>query len=325
MSKKMLSVLVVLLICSATNERILAQTKYPEKPIEALVQYAPGASTDAAARVMAEFLAKQLGQPVVIMNKPGGAGSIAGNALVKAKPDGYTLGFFNTNQPTPEYCMNPERFTYKSKDMIAVSQWSGYAPGMFVRYDAPWNSVAEFVEHAKKNPDKLKWGHSGRGNMWWIIGSVFVEQFGLKMADVPFEGDGQNMTALLGSHIDMSVLTCAAGTVAQMEAKKLKPLFLATAKRLELVPNVPTAEEAGVSLGIPDIYLGTFVPKGTPKEIVLRLSEATKKVTEDPMFKERMRKIWFPVWYRDTKDFEDLVEKFGKIQGKYLKQFGILQ
>lgn len=324
MCRKIVCVSAMILVCWMTNGFVLAETKYPEKPIEALVGYAAGASTDTAARVMAEFLSRELGQPVVVMNKPGGAGSIAGNALVKTKPDGHTIGIFNTNQPTPEYCMNPDRFTYKSKDMIGAAQWSGYAPAVFVRYDAPWNTVAEFVDYVRKNPDKLRWGHSGRGNMWWIIGNVFVHQLGLKMADVPFEGDGQNMTALLGRHIDMSVLTCAAGPVAQMEAKKIKPLFMATTKRLDLLPNVPTAEEAGVSLGIPDIYLGTFVPKGTPREVLSKLSDATKKVTEEAMFRDKMNKIWFPVWFRDTRSFEDHVEKFGKIQEKYLKQFGVL-
>ena len=151
MIRKALTLFTVVMVYMGIFGYLPVAAEYPERPIEAIVQYKAGGATDTAARIMAEFLEKELGQPVVILNKPGGAGAVAGNLLYKRKPDGYTIGMFNTNQPTPEYVMKPERFIYKSKDIQAVAQWSGYAPAIFVKYDAPWKTLDEFVDYAKKN------------------------------------------------------------------------------------------------------------------------------------------------------------------------------
>lgn len=318
-----LSVVVMLGICMSGYG--LAQGEYPKKPIEAIVQYKAGGATDTAARIMAEFLEKELGQPVVILNKPGGAGAVAGNLLYKRKPDGYTLGMFNTNQPTPEYVMKPDRFLYKSKDIQAVAQWSGYAPAIFVQYDAPWKTLDDLVDHAKKNPEKLKWGHSGRGNLWWTIGTTFSKVAGIKMLDVPFQGDGPNMAALLGGHVDMSILTCGARAIGQIKAKKIRPLALAVPSKHDLVPETATVDELGYSLGIPAPYMGTFVRSGTPREIVQRLNDAIKNVTESPAYKEKMAKLGMPIWYQSTDGFSKHVWNFGQVQYRLLKDLGVLK
>jgi tripartite-type tricarboxylate transporter receptor subunit TctC len=324
MFKKMLSLIVVPSVCTFITTFVWAQVKYPEKPIQAIVGYAAGAGADAAARVVAESLGKYLGQPVIIVNKPGGGGSLGGNALVSSKPDGYTVGVFSPLQPTPEYFMNPERFTYKFKDIQSVAQCSFFVPAAFVRYDSPWKSTMEFVEYIKANPNKVKFGHNGRGSMYWLIGAMFAEQYGLKMLDVAFQGDGQNLAALLGNHTDMAIMGTNAGNVGQIKGNKIRPLFLFSQKRYYLLPEVPTTEEVGIQLKLPEAYFGIFAPKMIPKEVVSKLSEAARKVTEDPQFKENMQKIWFPVLYRDTRDFEEYVETFGKTQWKYLRQLGVL-
>ncbi len=317
--------LTIITVCICTIGYGPAQAEYPDRAIEAIVQYKAGGATDTAARLMAEFLEKELGQPVVILNKPGGAGAVAGNLLYKRKPDGYTLGMFNTNQPTPEYVMKPERFIYKSKDIQAAAQWSGYAPAIFVKYDAPWKTLDEFVDHAKKNPQKLKWGHSGRGNLWWTIGTTFSKVAKIQMLDVPFQGDGPNMSALLGGHVDMSILTCGARAIGQIKANKIRPLAITVPQRHHLVPDVANVDELGYALGIPAPYLGTFVRSGTPKDIVSKLSEAIGKVTENPAYKEKLGKLGMPIWYRKTEDFSKLVQEFGQVQFKLLKELGVLK
>lgn len=323
MYKKILFGLATILVSFFLAASVWAQAKYPEKPIEALVAYAGGSSTDVAARFLAEYLTKALKQPVVIINKPGGGGAIAGNELFKRKPDGYTIGMFNLNA-YPEYCANPERYIYKAGDIMAVAQWSRQPAAVFTRYDAPWKSFQEFVEQAKQNPNKLKWGHSGRGNMWWLFGTLLLQKAGIKMLDVPFQGDGENMAALMGSHIDISVLTCGAGSLAEVAAKKFRALCMVSEERFELLPDVPTAKELGYSLGIPDMYVGTFVRKDTPIGITAKLEEAIKMATEDPEFRGRMNKIGMPARFRNSKDFQELVHSLARIRGKHLKELGVL-
>jgi tripartite-type tricarboxylate transporter receptor subunit TctC len=300
-----------------------AQDKYPEKAIEAIVGYAGGASTDVAARIIAEQMTRILKQPVVIVNKPGGGGAIAGNELFKRKPDGYTIGMLNLNG-YPENVANPERYIYKASDLLAVAQWSRQPCAIFARYDAPWNSFKEFAEEAKQKPGKLRWGHNGRGNMWWVFGTVLLQKADVKLLDVAFQGDGESMAALMGGHVDISVLTCGAGALAEIAAKKMRLLCMLSEDRFELAPDTPTAKELGYPIGIPDMYIGTFVRGGTPKEIVSRLEETIKQVTNEPEVKERMNKLGMPVHFRNSKDFHELVQSLGKVRGAYLKQLGII-
>jgi len=324
MYNKMVFILAIMLIYSFSTGSAMAQKKYPEKPIQAIVAYTPGGSTDAAARLLAEFLKKYLGQPVIAVNKPGGGAAIGANELFKSKPDGYTIGIFNENAPFPELQINPGRYIYKAEDIQGVAQSAGYVPALFTRYDAPWKSLEELIDFAKKNPNVLKWGHPGRGGLMWIIGNLFIQQTGIKALEVPFDNDALAIAGILGNHIDMSVSIYSPVPIAQLEAKKIRVLCLATQRRVDLWSNLPTAEELGYPFGVPDVYLGTFVPKGTPKEVIAILSGAIKKVNEDPEFKEKMEKIGFPVVYRDTKDFEILIENYAKIKYSLLKKLGFL-
>jgi tripartite-type tricarboxylate transporter receptor subunit TctC len=183
----------------------------------------------------------------------------------------------------------------------------------------------EFVDHAKKNPQKLKWGHSGRGNLWWTIGTTFSKVAKIQMLDVPFQGDGPNMAALLGGHVDMSILTCGARAIGQIKANKIKPLAITVPQRHHLVPDVANVDELGYALGIPAPYLGTFVRSGTPKGIVSKLSESIGKVTENPDYKKKLEKLGMPIWYRKTEDFSKLVRDFGQVQFRLLKELGVLK
>lgn len=323
MCKKIVNILVVVLVCSFFNGYVFAQEKYPERPVQAIVPYGAGSSTENAVRLLGEFLQKYLGQPLVMINKPGAGGAIAGNELFKSKPDGYTVGMFNLNNTTPELLMNPDRFIYKSKDIQTIAQWSFYPPMVCVRHDALWKSLNEFIEDAKKNPNKLRWGHHGRGSPYWIIGNIFIQQAGIKVLDVPFEGDGKHLIGLLGNHVDLSVMTYAATNREQIKANKIRALAVPSKKRYDSLPDVPTSDELGFKQEV-EIYLGAFVPRGTPKEVVDKLKVSIRKVTEEPEFKERMDRIGFPVLYRDTKEFEEVIEMTGKKQHEVLKQLGVL-
>lgn len=303
----------------------LSASEYPERPIEAISPYAAGSSADASARIFSEFMSRYLGRSFIVINKPGGGGAIAGNALAKSKPDGYTTGLFNIAQPTPETMVNPERYTYKSGDIIPVAQFQGNAnPGIFVRYDAPWKSIQDFIQYVKKNPDKIKWGHNGKGGNWWVLGRLLIEKAGdLKMKDVPFQGDGQEVAALLGNHIDVAILACGGVNIGHIEAKQIRAL-LQTRFRIPQMPDVPTDAEAGYPMDLPDAYYGVFVPKGTSKEVIVKIGEATRKVTEDSQYKEKMKHLWIPVVYKDAKELQESIDIYAKFKYNTLKRFGML-
>ena len=211
-----------------------------------------------------------------------------------------------------------------SKDIQGVAQWSGTGFAVFVKYDAPWKSAHEFVEYCKQNPDKVRWGHTGVGNRYWLAQAIFKQVAGIKILEVPFQGDNEILTAILGNHIEISVMGIGGVTVTQLEAKTIRPLFTIEPKRSLLLPDLPTADEIGYPLKLWEPYLGTFVPKGTPEDTIAKLSSATKKVAEDAQFKEKMRKVWWPVTYRDTKEFEEWTVKNGKSIYELQKKFGFL-
>jgi tripartite-type tricarboxylate transporter receptor subunit TctC len=315
---------VLVLVCFFLIPYAWSQGKYPERTIEAIVGYTAGGQTDIAARIMADSLQKILGQPVIIVNKPGGAGAIAGNELFKRKPDGYSIGMFNANQPTPELFLNPERFIYKTGDLLAVAQWTGNPVGIFSKYDSPWKNFEEFVKYAKANPNKLRWGHTGKGNAMWIVGSLLIQKTGIKMLEVPFESGAQKLAALLGRHIELDVTTFGAEILPAIAANEIRPLCLGTPEKYSLMPEVPTAESLGYSLGLPEPHVGTFVRKGTPKEIIVRLEQAIKRATEDPEFRKKLGDIGLPIAYKNAAQYQEYVDSFAKIQYNQMKQLGVL-
>lgn len=324
MKEKIFAVTVFVVVISFFPGFVFAQGRYPERPIQAIVPYGAGSSTENTARLIGEFLQKDLGQPLVVINKPGAGGAIAGNELFKSKPDGYTVGIFNINNTIPESSMNPERFIYKNKNLQPVVQYSFFPPMIAVRDDAAWKSLPEVIESAKKAPNTIRWGHHGRGSPYWTIGNIIFHHAGIKMLDVPFAGDGPHLIALLGGHVNISVMTYSATNHEQVKAKKIRVLAVPAKKRYESIPDIPTVEELGFPPQDIEIFLGIFVPQGTPGEIIAILNDSIKKVTEQPEFKERMEKMGFPVLYRNTKTFEEAVERAGKKQFEIFKRMGIL-
>jgi tripartite-type tricarboxylate transporter receptor subunit TctC len=315
-------VFVVVVVLCFIGGNAFAQGKFPERPIQALVSYPAGGSVDTGARIIAEFMQKYLKQPVVVVNKPGAGSALAGNELFRSKPDGYTIGMFTSGATTPESGMNPDRFLYKQKELQGVAQWSGNCTTLISKYDAPWKNLKEFVNYAKENPSKLKWSHQGRGNRDWMVGTLIIQKAGIKMLDVPSAGAGESMAALLGNNIDMAVTSFGSMIMGQMDAKKIQ--VLGFDMKLESQPDIPSFKELGYDLNMPTNYIGTFVPRGVPAEVIAKLNEAILNATKDPEVRAKFTKMGMPVWYNNGKDLDQLVDDFAKFQLKTLKELGVL-
>lgn len=265
-----------------------------------------------------------MGQPIIILNKPGGTGAVAGNELYKRKPDGYTIGMFNSNQPTPELSLNPAAFVYKTGDLVAVAQFMAYPFAFLTRYDAPWKTLEEFAKYGKEHPGQLSVGHNGKGGLNWIYGMLIAQKLGIKMRDVPFQGGVENHAAVLGGHIDSAVTPMDLAVVQHEQNKGMRVLCVLGADRFFMNPDVRTIDEIGYPLGIPEPYMGVFVRKGTPPEIIKKLDDTVKKATESAEVKSKMQKLGMVIRYRNSNECEEFARDYGKVIYNLYKTLGVL-
>ena len=274
---------------------------YPNRPITMVVPFPAGGVTDLGARALAEAMEKHLKNPVVVMNKVGGATTVGGYAVASAKPDGYTLGFFPNSAVIPEAYTYFQDAPYTSKDLKHISGVVAPLLSFAVKEDAPWNSLKELVEHARKNPG-LKVGTGGRQTVQHMLLTIMNKTEKTGFGIVPFSGDATNLPALLGGHtsagtMDYSVLK------SQVEAKKVKVLAVLSNKRAEFAPNVPTVVELGYPLPYLPL-LGVVGPKGLPDEIVDRLDKLVARIATEQDFQTRMRNIPLQLLYENSQAYE---------------------
>lgn len=259
---------------------------YPNRPIELVVPYPPGASTDLIGRIIQPSLNESLGQPVVIDNK-GGAGGNTGAAYVARSPaDGYRL-LLSTNAITT---INPHvtktgNFD-AAKDLVAVAQIANGPMGIAVRSDKPVSTLNELIAWVKKNPGKVNYGTPGSGSPHHIMGELLQQQGDISLMHVPYRGVGPAMNDLLGGTIDI-VFSTLAGLSTHVAAGKVKVLAIGERARFDGAPNIPTVAEV-----FPDFFasswFGIYAPKGTPADIVSRVNSAVVAAVAKPDVKKRL-------------------------------------
>jgi tripartite-type tricarboxylate transporter receptor subunit TctC len=293
-----------------------AEKDYPNRPIEIIVGFAPGGATDLASRAVASTINEYLGQPAVVVNKAGGGGIIAGEYVARtAKPDGYTVWHAGITIAAPELYAKFRPASFTSNDVDPVCSFAAMIGCFTVRADAPWNTISDLVEYVRKNPG-LKFSGPGVTTGFQILGQALGVVTKTRFVSVPLKGDGESVSMLLGKHVDMSVMSLASAKP-QIEANKFKVLGVCAPFRLPDLPDVPTLQEQGFDIGIGYFSIGAFVPKGTSKSIIQKLSEAHKKTCESQNFLNQMNKIGLPVVYEDTdkynKSFARDLEGFRKM------------
>ncbi len=220
----------------------LHAAEFPTKEVQIIIPYAAGGATDLIFRALAATTGKYLGKAVIVVNRPGGGGTVGVVEAMKAPPDGYTL----LSAITPLTILPHQvktTFTYKDfEPVINVVK----DPGMFlVRSDSPWKSLGEFIDYAKKNPEMITVGNSGAGGGVHLIALAFEKSAGVKFNHIPFAGGGPSVTALLGGHINAVSVSPPEG-IEHVKAGKLKIIALFAEKRFELFPDVPTVKEQGI-------------------------------------------------------------------------------
>jgi len=258
---------------------------YPDKPVRVLVGFSPGGFTDVLARLIAQKLQERLGQPFVVENKPGAAGTIAADAVAKAKPDGYTLlmGHSNSNSIAP--ALYPKLPYDVVKDFSPVVLVASTPFMLTVHPSVPATDVKTFIEYAKKNP--LRYASSGQGSGQHLAAEQFIQQTGITMTHIPYKGSGQAITDLLSGQVELN-FESPPNTLQHIKAGKLKALGITSAKRSALLPDVPTIAEQGLP-GYEIIqWFGILGPHGTPKPIVDKLNTEINAIMKTPEFAEKV-------------------------------------
>ena len=278
LSFRSLSVCVLALWAST----VFAQA-WPSKPIRWIVPFAPGGANDITARLAAERLTRALGQPVVVENRAGAAGTIGIEFVAKAPPDGYTIVSSSDTIASAPHLYSKIGFQ-PLKDFIPVTQLARQPVVLAAHPSLGVNSVAELVALAKTKPG-LGYATSGAGTQQHIAAEWFANLAGIELTHVPYKGGGQAITDFIGGQVPLASLG-AAPLVPHYRSGKVKLLAQTTHTRSPNLPDVPTLEEAGFKGLVIEQWQGVFVPAKTPKEIVVRLNAEIVKTLADPKVRE---------------------------------------
>ena len=298
-----------------------AQAAYPQRAIKLIVPWPAGGSVDIAARVVAEQLTVNLGQPVIVDNRPGAAGNIGAAAAAKSAADGYTLLVATTPMIINRSLYSNLPFDL-SRDFTPVSQLVNLNYVLVVNPSVA-NSVQELMAKAKASPGQISYASSGPGTQLHLIGEGFKREAGINIVHVPYKGAPPALADMVGGHIQM-MFPGFPVVDPLLKSGQLKALAVVSKRRLALLPNVPTLAEAGVpNLDFTEWY-GVVAPVGTPEVIVAKLNSEIVKILKMPEVRQRLAGRGFdPASSAAPQDFADLIKEEQKKWALTVKQSGV--
>jgi tripartite-type tricarboxylate transporter receptor subunit TctC len=302
--------------------------EYPTKPISMIVAFPPGGVAELVGRPLAASMEKTLGQPVLIVNRPGAGGAIGTTAAAKAAPDGYTIlmtlssiSIFPVSDP-----IEGKPAPYQISDFMPIALVTADPTVLVVRADSPYKTIQDFIAAAKANPGKINYSSSGVYGTLHVAMEMFAGAAGIELFHIPYQGGGPAVTALLGGQVQ-ALASGPAAAVGQIKAGKMRALAGWGAKRLELMPDLPTFKELGYKDVEFYIWSGVVAPAAIPPNVQHRLRAAVRAAVADPQFVGAMNKVSTPIGYLDAPEFKDFwvadaarlrvaVEKIGKATKK---------
>jgi tripartite-type tricarboxylate transporter receptor subunit TctC len=263
-----------------------AAAAYPDKPIRLVVPYPPGGGTDVVARIVQDRLRQELGQPILIDNRGGAAGSIGTEVVAKAEPDGYTVLFTLSS-----HTINPAIYAKlpfdTEKDFLPVATVASLPQILVANPQFAPNTVKELIELARSKPDGLVYASVGNGSPGHLAGELFKLRTGSRLTHVPYRGGGPAVIDVLGGQVPLRWVSIPAAAN-QVKQGKLKALAVSTRKRSRAFPDVPTMEEAGVADFEVDSWFAVFMPAKTPSAIVDKWNAAINTALQDPDIQEKL-------------------------------------
>ena len=264
-----------------------AADRWPDRPIHLVVPYPAGGPLDAVARLTAQKVSADVGQPIVVENRPGAGGNIGAEYVARAAPDGYTLllGAVAT------HAINPTLYAHipydAQKDFEPVTQIASTPNVLIVNPSLPVHSVRELIAYAKAHPGTLNFGSGSTGSAGHLAGELFKRMAGIDMTHVPYKGAAPAMTDLIAGQVQL-MFDNLASALTQIKAGKVRALAVTTAKRTPLAPDLPTIAESGLPGFDINTWFGLFVPAKTPQPVVQRLHDEFVKALNAPDVREKM-------------------------------------
>ncbi len=282
----------LMLACALLAPQLHAQA-YPNKPVRWLVGFAPGASNDIIARTLSVHLAELLGQPVIVDNRSGAGGMIAGETVARGAPDGYTV-VMSTGGPSVFGPMLMKKPPYRVEDFTQVVM-IGYTPLIVVAHPAfPPRNPRELIDYAKANPGRISWGSSGTGGSPYFGLLVLQAATGIDVTHVPYKGSAPSLVDIVAGQIQ-AMHTSVLSAEVHLNAKRLKAIGVAGPKRLAALPDAPTFAEQGIVNGESTVWFGIAAPPKTPRAIVEKLNDAVNRVLKNPDAVKRLQALGLDV------------------------------
>lgn len=272
---------------------------YPDKPIRFIVPWPAGGATDQVARILSQPLSQALGVPVVVDNRAGAGGNIGTQVVAREKPDGYTmvLATSSTNAAGPH--LYAKQGFDPAKDFTAVVQLCSIPNMMVVPAKSPWGSLRDVVDAARKSPGKYTYGSAGIGGSQHLAGAQFKTSANIDIRHIPYKGSGPAAQDLIAGHIDMMLDT---GSLGSIRGGLLRPLAVASAKRLAVLPDVPTFAEAGTPM-LASAWYGIMLPAGAPAAIVARLNKEFNAILQKPEIRNKLQDMGAEIHGGSAEDF----------------------
>ena len=257
----------------ATTGTASAQDNYPNKPIRLITPYAAGASTDVLARTVAQSLTRDLGQPVLVDNRPGAGGIIAAQETLRAPADGYTILLTSAGIVTMNQSIYPKLPYDPIKDFAPITIGVRMPIVLVVNLSVPIKNVGDLIANANANPGKLTYGSAGTGTSQHLAGELFKYMTGVDIVHIPYRGGAPAMNDLLGGHINMMFVQVPSA-LPQLKAGKVRAIAVGSDKRDPKMPDIPTVAESGVKGYNSDTWYGFIAPTGVPEPVLQKLHTA---------------------------------------------------
>jgi len=291
---------------------------FPSKPLTLIVPWPVGGSSDLVLRSFAEAAGKQLGQTVVVENKPGASGTLGAVAMVTARPDGYLL----TQTPITVFRIpHLQKVAFDPiKDITYLIGLTGYTFGVVVRADSQWKTFKDLIDYAKANPGKVSYGSPGAGTSLHITMEEIGANSGVKFLHVPFKGVAENIQALLGGHID--VTADSTGWAPQVDGGRARLLVTWGAERTKRWPTVPTLKDLGYGI-VSDSPFGIAGPKGMDPAVVRTLHDAFRRAMDDPNYLKTLERYDQPTKYMTGEEYTAYARRQFEMDRVMMEKLGL--
>ena len=298
-----------------------AQT-YPTRPVKLVVGFAPGGAADFVSRTLQDPLWRELGQPLVVENRPGAGSSIAAEYVAKSAPDGYTMLIASPSSILVNPILSPKADFDSKRDLAPVGKVTSSPLVVAAHSSVGVTTLRELIAHAKKAPGKLNFGSSGNGSAPHLAGVLFMRLAGVEMVHIPFKGGAPSVQALLAGDIQLSFAT-PPSVLPHVQSGRLRALAVTSRERTPLVPGAPGMAEAGLPEYEISFWYGFFFPAGTPKDTVKKMFDATAAVLASPAVGKALEKEGTETsGSKSPQDFAAFIAEDAKLWARLVKDSG---